>query len=305
MGMMDDMLATTTATRVLDELFSEPDSWSRLTDRELAELLAWACTTYGSRTDRTRTVQLRQLYAHAVDALSPQKRADVVLGLMRPLEQLAREGQDTVHAMVPFLALDSDFVVISTATLQAAQLAAPTPDEPLTGPRAVLGLALEFGDPNIQVAMLSGLAALGDARVFELLDAQWHRVSHHAHIGLFASISMQRATVAGIDFLIGKLERSTGESRDRLAGPIVATLVRIAESAAPADSARPFTGTGVRDIARVFPSWAVPEGQNPVVVRATYTVAETGSWILPRLERLAADEGHPKLLPMAIRAWGP
>jgi len=301
--MVDDMLATTTATRSLDELFSEPDGWSRLTERELAEVLAWACTTYGSRTDRAHAVQLRRLYAHALDVLPPEKRADVVLGLMRPLEQLAREGRDTVQAMVPFLALDSDFGVVSTATMQAAQLAAPTEDEPLTGPRAVLGLALEFGDPNIQVAMLSGLAALGDARVFALLDAQWQRVSHHAHIGLFASISRQRATVAGIDFLIRRLERSTGEVRDRLTGPIVATLTRVAESAATFDPLRPFTGAGVCDIERVFPSWAVPADQSPVLVRATYTVAETGSRILLRLERLAADEGHPKLLPMAIRAW--
>jgi hypothetical protein len=59
----------------------------------------------------------------------------------------------------------------------------------------------------------------------------------------------------------------------------------------------------VCDIARVFPSWAVPADQSSLLVRATYTVAEAGSRILPRLERLAADEGHPNLLPMAIRAW--
>src|SRR4051812_2778348 len=111
--MVNDMHATTTASFALDELFSEPREWSQLTEGELAELLAWACTSYGSQTAPARAIQLRRLYAHAVDALASDKRAGVVRGLMPPLEQLARDGQDTVQAMVPFLALDSDFVVLS------------------------------------------------------------------------------------------------------------------------------------------------------------------------------------------------
>jgi hypothetical protein len=60
----------------------------------------------------------------------------------------------------------------------------------------------------------------------------------------------------------------------------------------------------VPDIERSFPSWSVAAENHVVTVRAVYTVAEVGNRIGPRLLRLASRETYPRLIPLALRAWG-
>ena len=289
----------------LDRLLFQPNCWDELTEDELIKLLSWGCATYVGVKNEVRGEYLHRLYAHAVRTLPSRTRAQVALDLMRPLEQLARaSGWGHPTAMVPFLKLDADFVVVSTAALQAAQLIEPTNGDPMTGPRELFELALGTGDTYTQVAMLAGLAALGDRRVYDVIEAEWHRVPPSAHNGLITSMSRQWPTVAAIEFLVNRLERSAGEERRRLIALIAPALVRLAESACAFDQARPFTGGGVRDVERVFPSWAVPADESPVVVRATYSVQEIGSRIIPRLERLVWTARPHRELLTALRAWG-
>jgi hypothetical protein len=296
---------TATASDALDRLLFQPARWSQLSENELIDVLSWGCATYVGVKNDVRSEYLHRLYAHAVETLSPRTRAQVAIDLMRPLEQVARvSGWGHSTAMAPFLKLDPDFVVVSTAALQAAQLMEPIDGDPMTGPREVLDVALETDDLNIQVAMLGGLAALGDGRVLDLIDGRWRGVPRAIQNGFFMSISWQWPTVAGIDFLMNRLERAADEGQSRLVGSIAGALLRLAESARSFDQGRPLTGAGVRDIERVFPSWAVPAEESPVVVRATHSADEIASRILPRLERVAIIEDSPKVLLRALRAWG-
>lgn len=289
----------------MERLLFQPSGWDELTENELIKLLSWGCATYVGVKNEVRSEYLHRLYAHAVKTLPSRTRAQVAVDLMRHLEQLARgSGWGHPTAMVPFLKLDVDFVVVSTATLQAAQLIEPAKGDPMTGPRELFELALDTADTHVQVAMLAGLAALGDRRVYGLIDGQWHCVPRAAHNGLITSMSRQWPTVAAIDFLVDRLERSAGEEQGSLMPIIALALVRLAESARALDRARPVAGAGVRDVERVFPSWAVPADEDSVVVRTTYTLAEIGSRIIPRLEALAAAERFPRALMAALRAWG-
>src|SRR5262245_60044251 len=116
----------TTPADALDRLLTHSRKWSVLTEDQLTELLSWGCATYIGVNDEIRSEYLHRLYAHSVNTLTPAARARVVVRLMRPLEQMAREdGWGHPTAMVPFLKLDPDFVVVSTAALQAAQLMEP------------------------------------------------------------------------------------------------------------------------------------------------------------------------------------
>src|SRR5690349_20837096 len=120
----------------LDRLLFQPNCWDELTEDDLLKLLSWGCATYVGVKNDVRSEYLHRLYAHAVRALPSRTRAQAAVDLMRPLEQLARvSGWGHPTAMVPFLKLDGDFVVVSTAALQAAQLIGPADGDPMTGPR--------------------------------------------------------------------------------------------------------------------------------------------------------------------------
>jgi hypothetical protein len=294
-----------TSPDALDRLLFQPARWDALIENELIELLSWGCATYVGVKNDVRSEYLHRLYAHAVKTLPSRTRAQVAVDLMRVLEQLARDsGWGHPTAMVPFLKLDGDFVVVSTATLQAAQLIEPSNGDPMTGPRELFELALTTADTHVQVAMLAGLASLGDRRVFDIIDMHWHRIPRAAHNGLITSMSLQWPTVASIEFLVTRLERSADEAQASM--PIIASaLVRLAESAQTFHRGQQFAGAGVRDVEGVFPSWAVPAHESAVVVHASYSVGEIGSRINHRLERVAAGERFASALMEPLRAWGP
>ena len=110
-------------------------------------------------------------------------------------------------------------------------------------------------------------------------------------------------TVAGIDFLVSRLERPAEVGEEGPVGHVVASLVHLANAVRNgAHGSR--MARGVPDIDRSFPSWSVAPEKGPIDVRRTFDIGEIGRLIGPRLEGPLAAETYPRLLPLALRAWG-
>jgi hypothetical protein len=108
-------------------------------------------------------------------------------------------------------------------------------------------------------------------------------------------------TMAAIDFLVSRLERAADHGEEGPVGHVVASLVRLRHAASQVTVGG---ASGVPDIDRVFPSWTLEEGDSPIVVRQVHDPDAVGEQIGKRLQRAAAAETYPRLLPLALRAWG-
>jgi hypothetical protein len=74
-------------------------------------------------------------------------------------------------------------------------------DDAVRGPRELLAAACTTEEESRQAAILAGLTAFGDARVFGLIEAEWERFSEVVQARLIESISGQPPTVAAVEFI--------------------------------------------------------------------------------------------------------
>ena len=122
-----------------------------------------------------------------------------------------------------------------------------TDGDPLTGPRLILGLALKATDAARQGAIVTGLATLGDADVLSVVGDAWDTLHDGAKSDVLQRMGHGAPTMATIDFLVSRLERSTKEG-DGPVGHVVASLVRIRRAA---DRVSIGGKSGVPDIERI------------------------------------------------------
>jgi hypothetical protein len=228
-----------------------------------------------------------------------------LLRLQAMLESVGRDrGTTPADAVLPFLLWDTEPQVISTAALIYAQLSPLVDGDPMTGPKRVVShLDRDDSDPRRAAAILGGLAALGDARVLQLIEQRWEHIrADEAAADLIALLAHAMPTVAIVEFLVGRLERWVADGEEGPIGHVVPALVNLAAGAAtPKPNPE---ANGVPDVERTFPSWAAPEGANPVRFRNARSVHDFGITIMPRFARIAQSETYPRLLPKAMRAWG-
>lgn len=291
--------------RDAEKLISKPRRWPKLTDAELEELIKTACWLAAANDDAALDDAVSRLYGHVVGTLGSDVRRHIVDDLGETLEEFARaQGTCPVTVLAHWLLSDPDFGVVSTAALNAAQLMEASEDDPLAGPRSIMSLATTTTDLDRQAAIVTGLAAMGDSRVLALIDDAWDTLARESQDEVLRHMGSHLPKLAAIEFLVSRLERAADEGEEGPIGGVVGSLVQIsnAASAVAADSA--FAGSVVRDIERSFPSWSVPAENHVVTVRGVYTVAEIGNRIAPRLVRLASRESYPRLIPLALRAWG-
>jgi hypothetical protein len=293
------------STRAFTKLLSDPQRWPTMTPSQLQDLLKFGCIAYGTRVDDARFAQVSKLLALVVQKASVEARLEIVVELAVLVERFGREhGAAPVGALFPFVFEDPEFVVISTAALHLAHLMPLEEGDPLTGPRTLMEMAEVMRQPQRRLAVLAGLTALGDEDVFELLEKIWRGLGAEAQVDLVACMGRQPVTTAAIEFLVTQLERWIAEGREGPIGHVVPTLIRLAQRALGSPDRRRAGETGVFDVERAFPSWSLPPDGEPISIRRTYSVAEFGRSIAPRLTRMAELERYPRLLPAALRAWG-
>jgi len=287
-----------------ESLLSRRKRWSGLSEPELTDFLVAAFAASAVNPDPGLSAACATLHDHAVGALPPFQRADVVVRLQEVLERIGRHYKTgPINVLTPFVLSDPDAVVVSTASAAAAQIFEITPDDPLAGPRFVLEVAKAAPGRARQAAILSGLAALGDARVFSLLDEAWPAFARDTLEGVLRAMGRHAPTLAGIDFLASRLEHAADPGPDHLVHPVVASLVRMAEAARDPENPRT-RGEGVPEIERQFPSWGVPEPEDSIRVVRTHTVGAIARRLASRLTRATAAEEQAHLISLALSAWG-
>lgn len=287
-----------TDTQRLERLMRRPSVWRALTPYEL-ERVAIDASWYLARTSGGR---LRaRFFEHVAEAISAVRRREIVAVLAGSLERLARaEGTCVTEPLDPWLRFDPDVGVISSAALAIAQLTPLADADPLTGPRRLTRHALKAKDPDREGAILLGLARLGDARVLRLIDDVWHRVSEGARLIVLQHLGSSPASVAHIEFLVGRLDESRGGRDAASIGQIAASLLRLGTAA----TLRLHGSSEFHRYERVFPSWSLSEDKPPVIIQESFSASEMAQRIQPHLQWAAHVEAYPRVIPAALRGWG-
>jgi len=286
----------------LVHLGSQPARRRHLPSARFMHVVIAACLAYATDDERFDDGAIRRLYAEAVRRLDSEQRRQMVIQLARFLEENGRMcSQTPAEALELPLLLDPDPSVVSTAALELAQVTPCPPHDALGGCRYVLQFALRQTGLR-RAAILAGLAALSDRRVYDLLALVWNDQDETVCASVLETFEPNVLTVPAIEFVLRAAEDAQARGRAGMFGSAIGTLVRLARELGTARAEGP-EEEGVPDIERVFPSWAAPEEKGPIVIRHFLPRLFVGEIVCGRLAALAGREREPKIVPIAIAAW--
>jgi hypothetical protein len=256
------------------------------------DMMACEFLRYGIFNDFSTVPELTQLY-DTVFMEAPAERRQEIYGHVEMI--VSALGGATVGSFTPFMNLDDDKAIVSTATIDYVSMGSLRDDDPMFRPKDVIEM-VRNGVPRNPGAVAGGLLTLGDPRVCELvapvarqLEPLQVRTMTQCFSGFTAKPTVE-FYLDWLDELVG-LRESEG---DGLIGELVAGLYRLADLRVV-----PFVFDGLRP----FPA---PKGQVaeywPGVARINPD--EFARAIAGRLYDLEERERAPKLIPHAIRAFG-
>jgi hypothetical protein len=228
----------------LADLAASPEKWASLNDATLASVFSYMLAAYAYGHQFTMIFSLHMIYPIVGARLPVHLRMSQIESFVTGIE----EGKTDINALLPFIRLDPDPAVVSSATLASATLFELIDNDPLTGPRQMLEASESFmSSPDDQVRaawMIHGLVLLGDARVAALLSGIWDSFDLDVRAEL-AEIQPTFVHKASIDFFLDWLENADLEDID---APLEA-LARLGIAAG-----RPGPTNGVHEIRRRFPA---------------------------------------------------
>lgn len=280
--------------RFIAELFALANDrrrWGSVDPEQLRQAMFLGLMRYGATNDMTEVPQLVTLYNVIVERSTTAERMELLEHVTEAVEGQVASG----NALMPFVMVDPMHEIVSTAALNLAVLTSG--DDPLAGPREVLRIAVEDvmpGDQDTRTSILAGLILLGDRRVLALIGRCWELVdASHRHELAKAKSDFVYAGV--VDFYLDWLDACLESGDESLFGTVAANLAKM--------PLWPAIGPQVVEIERVMPVWAA-NGGPPVRHPQSWTYAEYGRIIEPRLRDLLARESEPKVLPHVMRLWG-
>jgi hypothetical protein len=284
----------------LDALFATPATWAAFEPDLLQHLLFYECVSRGVAPDDSATGRLADLARVAAARLHPAVRLQVVLHIARAVERVHRQrgirrGAGGANGLLPFLLVDSDPSVVSTAACELAILLPLEHDDPLTGPKFVASLLDQVDVDDARAGMIAGLLLLGDDRVQGLLDQAWRRLGDEGKQTLALLIQgFHGLHAVTVRFLLGWLEDEAARPESPTFGIVAATMARAGRHAAQ---------HGVVAVRRAFPVTAAPEGRPYEVVRK-WRLQQFLPLVSGRLLGLASPEPPPELVRSVLRHWG-
>ncbi|MGP0088751.1 MAG: hypothetical protein ACLPKB_02140 [Xanthobacteraceae bacterium] len=203
-------------------------------------------------------------------------------------------GGWTVGAFTPFMLLDTDIGIVSTATVDYTSLGTLLKDDPMTRPRDAIAM-VDKKLPRNPAAVIGGLLALGDPRVCKLVRPLRHTLNAE-QVMIVTKCFSGFVAKCTVDFYLDWLDELV-DRRDYdglgVFGNVAAGLYRLADGRKV-----PFVSDGLRP----FP---VPIGENvewPGI--CSIDPVEFSASIAERLYDLEKREAPPKVTPHAIRAFG-
>jgi hypothetical protein len=230
----------------------------------------------------SKIIPLYELY---VKRIPPSQRienykassAEIINGKMHPI------------GLAPYLCLDNDIGIVSTASLDYSVLCPLENDDPLTGPKTVIDL-VKKGTITLPAAAIGGLLMLGDQRVMELLTETRHGLKKQ-DIEIIINCRSGYIFKATVDFYLDWLEELTGDNSDKIFGVVAAGFFKLIKGAQE---------PVVNSIERYFPSTLEKSAR----ILSTWPLDEYLNTLRDRLSEIAQREKEPKVLPYILSALG-
>ena len=277
---------TTDAENALSFL-RNPSLWTKAGTDDLLRNLFLCSVILGNNFSKSFLEEIRPFYVYITERTTVKQRLEILTRVAEAAEW--RETGLTCH--LPYLGMDEDPAVISTASLSLCVLYPPPDGDPLAGPKAVLRFTEAADTEASHAGTLQGILLLGDRRVLPLLDRCWMPLGFEGR-QLLANAWSGFVYASTVDFLLNWLERTDDEGDyGAVAGVLAGYPLR--------RNAYPF----VVDIERKFP--ANGPGDDPPIRRlGQWTFEEYGSIIAPRLMDIAEKETGDRVVPLVLSAWG-
>lgn len=250
--------------RIIDQL-QNPDRWAELAETGFSRLLVEACMLNALHACRWEA-ELNELHEEACQRLSSDTRLSALLEVGALVERLHKatppaDAFGLTNAFAPFIGIDDDAAVVSTAALQLAALVPAHGDHALAGPRHVASLVLNESDEERRLAILTGLVATGDRRVLDLFGGRWADLLPR---------SVRPVAIAGLghvtafDAVLHWFRAAAAGGDDRVLGVLVPSLERLGRTARAAG--------GLTELERTFPVTAT--SGPPVRIVRTWSVED-------------------------------
>ena len=205
----------------LIDLLEKPQEYELLTDKDLDMFVFFAVGLYGMTARIDLISKIIPLYELYVKRIPPSQRienykassAEIINGKMHPI------------GLAPYLCLDNDIGIVSTAALDYSVLCPLENDDPLTGPKTVIDL-VKKGTITLPAAAIGGLLMLGDQRVMELLTETRHGLKKQ-DIEIIINCRSGYIFKATVDFYLDWLEELTGDNSDKIFGVVAAGFFKL------------------------------------------------------------------------------
>ena len=257
----------------------------------LDDMMTCEALRHGIFNDREALPSLMQFYREIFLQAPIERRKEIYGHLAMIVPQL---GGDTAAAFTPFMLLDPDMGIVSTATIDYASLGSLIASDPMTRVKDAVRM-VESKIPANPAAVIGGLLALGDPRVCQLvlpLRAGLSTDDVSTVSKCFSGFTAKCVVEFYLDWLEDLVDRRDYES-ESIFGNVVAGLYRLADA-----RAIPFIADGLRP----FP---VPQDKNAAWPEIRHIDPdEFAASIASKLYDLEQREGVPKVLPHAIEAFG-
>jgi hypothetical protein len=266
-------------------------SWPSPDTYEFRRLVFDGIAAYGLTNDGARVPALMRLYKYSCHEITPEDRKGILSGLATEVER----GNLSVNTFMPFMLIDPDLGVASSAAILFAVEAPPMGGNPLTGPRTLIDY-LEQNLPASPAGILGGAIALGDRRALDMLnDIKWKLPAPVVQDAARANTGMP--TVGAFEFWLTWLEemaeRGLGDSSQF--GSAASALARLVLTS----DGHPF-----QEVERMFGRVKVDPDAPRLVLKELYTPEEMGQRYAERLYRLERSEPPPKVMSNVLPLYG-
>lgn len=254
-----------------------------------ADLLLGEIIRYGTFNDGGMIRDLQGLYDEYV-------RRGLPVSLRREVFRHAAGFQQntsfvSANVYLPFIACEPERGICSTAVIDYVSIAPPSPEDPLSSVRDIVGMISARFPHNVGAAF-GGLLYLGDHRVCRLLwplkDQLEDDEANEASLCFTGFMS-----AATTEFQIDWLEGMDGDGRDRLFGVVASGLALQRRN-----MKAPLVATGERP----FPFASVAPDEQERMLRLV-SIEEYTAQIAPRLLALERTEPEPKVMPDVLAIW--
>ncbi|MDR6632303.1 hypothetical protein J2X72_001074 [Phyllobacterium sp. 1468] len=242
---------------------------------------------HGIRNDFSELPALVQFY-NSYLLPSPVERRKEIYAHVKNIVPLL--GGHTAPAFNPFMMLDTDTGIVSTATVDYASIGKLIENDPMTRPRDAMDMVAN-ASPRNPAAIVGGLLCLGDHRVCALVTPM-RRALDIAQVKIVSNCYTGYTHRCVVEFYLDWLDETlSNQNEDSQAsfGHIAAGLYRLAfgDGDAVLDGPRPFP----------FDYEELLSGRRKIDPR------EFASSIEDRLYSIEQREAAPKVMPHVIRAF--